>query len=93
MKYCMDCLDFHGNITDEERQLLVRLLQRYEARTMMESWVKLGKAKVRGRGRTKEDPDKLKIREILRRSRSFCMKQRVCVYALEPGCGFYTEKE
>jgi len=86
----MDCAYYRGSVKREERQLLVRLLRRHEAKTMMESWVKLGKTKVPGR--TKENPGKAKACEVLK-CKGFCLKEYVSVCALDVGCAFHVEKE
>jgi len=90
MKYCMDCYFFHGKLSREDREFLVKLLERYDGALMLRSWVELGQIKD---SRGKPDPDKAKAAEMLKRSRSFCMKEHALVYALEVGCAFHVEKK
>jgi hypothetical protein len=82
----MDCRFFRGNLSPADRELLVKLLGQYDARLMLESWVKLGQVK-KPSGRS-VDQDKVRATEILKRP-AFCGKEGVRVYAVDVGCVFY----
>jgi hypothetical protein len=86
----MDCRFFSGNLTREDREFLVKLLKRFDARLMLTSWLE-GKVKIPS-GKT-VDPEKAKAVKILRCSRGLCGKERVSVFAVEQGCVFWQPKK
>lgn len=68
----------------------MELLKRYDAKLMLESWVRKGQVK-KPSGRY-VDSDKARAVEILKRE-GFCRKERVHVYALDVACIFHTERK
>jgi hypothetical protein len=91
MKRCWDCRFFRGNLTAEDHEFLVKLLRSYRAELMLNSWVKLGQIK-KPSGKS-VDPDKVKAVQILRRSKGFCRKEHVGIFAVEQGCVFWQPKK
>jgi hypothetical protein len=86
----MNCRFFKGKLSEEEREFLVGLLEKNDARTMLKSWVEHGQiGKPSGHG---IDLDKIKAVEILKDSKAFCVKCRVNVYALDTACAYYKER-
>ena len=82
----MDCRFFRGNLSSGDRQFLLDLLKQYDAKLMLESWVRKGQVK-KPSGRS-VNQDKVKATEILKRP-AFCRKEGVRVYAVDVGCVFY----
>jgi len=82
----MDCRFFRGKLSLGDRQFLLKLLKQYDAKLMLESWVRKGQVK-KPSGRS-VNQDKVKATEILKRP-AFCRKEGVRVYAVDVGCVFY----
>jgi hypothetical protein len=82
----MDCRFFRGNLSLGDRQFLLELLKQYDAKLMLESWVRKGQVK-KPSGRY-VDSGKARAVEILKRE-GFCGKEGVRVYAVDVGCVFY----
>ena len=82
----MDCRFFRGNLSLGDRQFLLDLLKQYDAKLMLESWVRKGQVK-NPSGRS-VNQDKVKATEILKRP-AFCRKEGVRVYSVDVGCVFY----
>jgi len=90
MKYCKDCRFFRGNLTDDEVDFLESMLRRYDARLMLNSWVKLGQVKIPS-GR-KLDFEKAEAVRILKRTLALCAKEHVYVYAVDSACSLFEPK-
>ena len=85
----MDCAHFRGDLTAQDRELLERLLERYDNEVMLKSWVQLGQVgKTSGRD---VDKDKARAAEILRR-RVFCWREKAMVSAVDVACAFWRAK-
>ena len=64
----MDCRFFRGKLSLGDRQFLLELLKQYDAKLMLESWVRKGQVK-KPSGRS-VNQDKVKATEILKRPAS-----------------------
>jgi hypothetical protein len=87
----MNCTHFRGGLTAQDRELLERLLERYDNEVMLKSWLEEGRVERPG-GHGSVDPEKVKAVDLLRRS-AFCKKEHVRVYAVEQGCVFWQPKK
>jgi hypothetical protein len=86
----MDCAHYGRELSPGDREFLVELLKQYDAKLMLESWVRKGQVK-KPSGRY-VDSGKARAVEILKRE-GFCRKERVHVYALDVACIFHTERK
>ena len=86
----MECAHFCGDLTAQDRELLVRMLERYGAEVMLKSWVQHGYiGKPSGHG---VDQDKAKVAEVLRR-RVFCWREKAMVSAVDVACYAWKPRE
>jgi hypothetical protein len=85
----MDCAFFNGDLSREEREFLAKLLQSYNAATMIRSWAELGCAR---KGGACFDSNKTKAAEILKRSKVLCRRARAHVYAIEAACFLFNSR-
>jgi hypothetical protein len=82
----MDCAHYGRELSPGDREFLVELLKQYDAKLMLESWVRKGQVK-KPSGKS-VNQDKVKATKILKRE-GFCRKEGVRVYAVDVGCVFY----
>ena len=76
----MDCRFFHGELSLGDRQFLLELLKRYDAKLMLKSWLRMNQVKKpSGHG---VDSDKVKAVAILR-GQGFCRKEKIFVSILD----------
>jgi hypothetical protein len=86
----MDCAHFRGELTAQDRELLERLLERFDAEVMLKSWVQLGHVgKPSGHS---VDKNKARAAEILRR-RVFCWREKAMVSAVDVACYAWKPRE
>lgn len=79
----MNCRFFRGKLSLGDLEFLLELLKQYDAKLMLESWVRMGQVRIPGGRRL--DADKAKAAEILKR-RAFCRRERVLISPIDVAC-------
>jgi hypothetical protein len=86
----MNCRFYRGDLSVQDRELLAKLLQQYDAKLILESWLKLNQ--VKKPSGLSVDSDKVHAVQIVKRSGAFCKKARVHVYPIETGCYLFSPR-
>jgi hypothetical protein len=90
-RFCLDCFFFKNVLDEADVELLHRLMQLHDSKTMLKSWLMKGRVYCFGPG-NRIDSEKAKAVVILKRG-VFCREQMALVTAIDASCYAWRPRE